>query len=363
MSAGSDHKSRATTTNVTRRGAMRVLAGAGAAGLTMPWVTTKARAAGQLTVVLNAGLLAKLWIDELHPAFEKETGAKLIVQQSLTAGMLGMLKNQKANPPDLMQFSEAGVFLARSEGLLRAHDPAHIPNFKYLRASFNLADNFSAGCTDAMNTLHYNTKAIDKAPDSWTALWSPAYKGKIAIPPPALNSGIRMVTTAAQIATGKPFKEAQYDLDAGLAELAKLKKNDVIAYTSIPQAIQMLQSGQVPLLPFYGIYLNTMIAAGAPFAPATNLKEGVQGEIVGLNMPVNAPNVELAEVYVNMSLSKEFQTRIDEVLHCRCGHKEVPPSAETLKLIGDPENTLYADWAFLSRERSKITSKWNEIFG
>lgn len=351
------------TEGVTRRTAIRALAGVGAVGLAAPWVTTGARAAGQLNVVLNAGLLAKLWMDELHPAYEKETGAKVIVQQSLTAGMLGMLKTQKDNPPDLMQFSEAGVYLARAEGLLKAHDPSKIPNFASLRPSFNLVDNFSAGCVDAMNTLHYNTKKIPAAPDSWEALWSPANKGKIAIPPPTINNGIRMITTAAQLATGKPFKEAQYDLDTGLAYLEKLKKSGVVAYTGVTQAIQMLQSGQVPLVPFYGVYINPVIAAGADIAPAIDLKEGMHGEIVGLNMPVNAPNVELAQAYVNMSLSKEFQAKIDSILHVRCGHKDIEPSPATLKLIGSPEKTLYADWGFLSKERPRITTKWNEIFG
>lgn len=50
---------------LTRRAATRL----GAAALAAPWVTTAARAAGQLNVVLNQGLLAKLWIDELNPVF------------------------------------------------------------------------------------------------------------------------------------------------------------------------------------------------------------------------------------------------------------------------------------------------------
>ncbi len=334
-----------------------------AVALAAPWVTTKARAAGELTVILNQGLLAKLWIEELNPVFEKQTGAKLAVQQSVTGAMLGMLKTQKDNPPDLMQFSEAGVLLARAEGLLKAHDPSKIPNFANLRPEFNFADNFSAGCIDAMNTLHYNTKSISSAPTSWAVMWDTANKGKIAIPPIGWNSGVRMVTTAAQVATGKPFKAAQYDLDAGLAHLAKLKDNGVVVYTGAPQAIQMLQSGQVPLVPFYGSFINPVIAGGAPIAPAASMKEGKHGEIVGLNMPLNAKNIELAQVYVNLSLAKEFQSKIDSVLKARCGHKEVSPAAETLKLIGPPENTDYADWAYLSRERPKLTAKWNEIFG
>ncbi len=349
-----------TTFGQTRRAALK---GAAALTLAAPWVTTQARAAGQLTVILNQGLLAKLWMDELHPVFEKATGAKIAVQQSVTGAMLGMLKTQKDNPPDLMQFSEAGVHFARAEGLLRAHDPSKIPNFANLRPSFNMADNFSAGCIDALNTIHFNTQAVKSAPQEWAVLWDKANKGKIAIPTIAWNSGVRMVTTAAQLATGKPFKEAQYELDAGLAHLAKLKENGAVVITSAPQAIQMLQSGQVPLVPIYGSWLNQLIDGGAPIAPAATLKEGKHGEIVGLNMPVNVRNLELAQLYVDLSLSKEFQSKIDSVLKARCGHKDVEPSPATVKVIGEGDNTLYADWGYLSRQRAKLSDKWNEIFG
>ena len=358
---GPDTQAKAGQTS--RRGFLKASAAAGAVAIAMPWVTTKARAAGTLNIVLNQGLLAKLWIDELNPKFEKETGASLNVQQSVTSNMLAMLKTQKDNPPDLMQFSEAGVFIAAEQGLLKQHNTANIPNFAMLRPAFNMADNYSAGCIDAMHTIHYNTQRVKEAPTSWAALWDPANKGQIAMPPVTWNNGVRMVTTAAQIATGKPFKDAQYEIEAGIAKLAELKDNGVTVYTGAPQAIQMMQSGQIPLVPFYGAFVNPLIAQGAPIAPAPNLAEGTHGEIVGLNMPVNAPNVELAEVYVNLSLEKEFQAKIDSVLHARCGHKEVEPSARTLELIGDPDNTLYADWAFLSKNRPMITEKWNEVFG
>ena len=67
---------RPALSSATRRGVLRT----GAVGLAAPWVASPAKASGQINVVLNQGLLAKLWIDELHPAFEKATGAKVNVQ-------------------------------------------------------------------------------------------------------------------------------------------------------------------------------------------------------------------------------------------------------------------------------------------
>lgn len=349
------------STNLTRRKILKGMS-TGIVVASAPWVTTQARAAGQLTVVLNQGLLAKLWIDELNPKFEKATGAKLNVQQSVTGNMLAMLRTQKDNPPDLMQFSEAGVFQARDNGLLRQLNTAAIPNWKFVSPDFNVADGFSAGMIDAMNTIFFNTDKQKNAPTAWADLWDPANKGRIAIPPITWNNGVRMVVTAAQIATGKPLKEAQYEIEAGIAQLAKLKQNNVRVYSDAPQALQLLQSGEIPLVPFYLAFAAPLMAKGAPIAPATVLKEGKQGEIVGFNMPTNAKNVALANEYINMSLDKEFQAKIENTLRARCAHIDVKMSAETEKLLGPADNTTYADWAFLSKNRGKITEKWNEIF-
>jgi putative spermidine/putrescine transport system substrate-binding protein len=215
---------------------------------------------------------------------------------------------------------------------------------------------------DAMNTIFYNTNQQKKPPTSWAELWEPSNKGRIAIPPITWNNGVRMVLTAAQIATGKPLAQAQFEYEAGIRELAKLKKNNVRVYSDAPQALQLLQSGEVPLVPFYLAFAAPLIAKGAPIYPATDLKEGKQGEIVGLNMPTNAKNVELANQYINMSLDKGFQQKIDDVLRARCAHVDIKPSAETQKLLGPAGNTTYADWGFLSKNRPKITEMWNEVF-
>ena len=111
------------------------------------------------------------------------------------------------------------------------------------------------------------------------------------------------------------------------------------------------------------IFINPLVDKGAPIAPSTFLKEGKQGEIVGMNMAAKAKNVELAEVYVNMSLSKGFQEKIDSVLRAPAARKDVKPSKRTEELNGPTDNIGYADWAFLSKNRAKITEKWNEVFG
>lgn len=170
-----------------------------------------------------------------------------------------------------------------------------------------------------------------------------------------------MVTTAAQVATGKPFAEAQRDLDAGIRHLARLKENGAIAYTGAPQANQdaAIGPGATGAL-LRHLHQPDHRAGRAHQAGRAAL--GHHGEIVGLNMPVNVKNVELAERYVNMSLSREFQSKIDSVLHAR-SRQQVDPSPRTIELLGPADNILYADWRFLSEQRARLTDAWNNVFG
>ena len=127
-------------------------------------------------------------------------------------------------------------------------------------------------------------------------------------------------------------------------------------------AIQMVQSGQTPLVPFYGIFINPVLEQGAPIRPALNLAEGKHGEIVGLNMAAKSKNVELAERYVNLSISRDFSEKIDRVLRAVAPHRDVQPSQRTRELLGPTENITYADWKFLSKSRPKLTEQWNQVF-
>jgi hypothetical protein len=64
-----------------------------------------------------------------------------------------------------------------------------------------------------------------------------------------------------------------------------------------------------------------------------------------------------------MSLSKEFQMKVDSILHASAAHKGVDATPRTKELLGPADNTTYADWDFLSTNRAKITEKWNDVFG
>lgn len=53
---------------------------------------------------------------------------------------------------------------------------------------------------------------------------------------------------AAHLATGKPFAEAQYDMDPGFRKLFALQPNVLTVYTNQPQAENLLETGEASIM-------------------------------------------------------------------------------------------------------------------
>jgi spermidine/putrescine transport system substrate-binding protein len=71
-----------------------------------------------------------------------------------------------------------------SEGMLDKLDFTNIPNYKYIPEKYkNLAhdpkNEYSVPYTVGMVGLIYNTKMVEEAPNSWTALWDERYSGNV----------------------------------------------------------------------------------------------------------------------------------------------------------------------------------------
>ena len=62
------------------------------------------------------------------------------------------------------------------------------------------------------------------------------------------TEGLWTLLAASHLETGKPFKEAQYEMDAGFKKLASLKPNVLTVYTNQPQAENLLESGEASLM-------------------------------------------------------------------------------------------------------------------
>ncbi len=69
------------------------------------------------------------------------------------------------------------------------------------------------------------------APGKWSDLWDAKYASRVIVPSLSNTEGFWTLLAAAHLETGKPYKEAQYEIDAAFKKVKELKPN---SSTSIP---------------------------------------------------------------------------------------------------------------------------------
>ena len=154
--------------------------------------------------------------------------------------------------------------------------------------------------------IGYNTRSL-KTFDSWARMWDPAMKERMMIPHPKTTQFAHMITMASHLETGKPFKEAQYDVDAGFRKLRTLRPNLLQSYLASAQASVLLEKGEAwAAAGFFTTYVQGRKAAGAPIDIARP-KEGSFAYPKVIAKVRNAASPELADAWIDACISPEWQ--------------------------------------------------------
>ena len=117
------------------------------------------------------------------------------------------------------------------------------------------------------NTLLYNTKSVKPAPTSWSAIYSPKYKGKVTVP----DNPIQIADAALYLSKSKPslgitdpyeLNSAQFNAAVGLLKQQKplIKKYWALA----SDEIDLFKSGDAVIGASWPYQTNTLIADKAP---------------------------------------------------------------------------------------------------
>ena len=156
------------------------------------------------------------------------------------------------------------MLVAAKEGLITPITVAGSPNLGKLAPANVHQDGMWANYQMPWAGIAFNTKG-GKAPTSWNDLYAPEAAGKVIIPSLKNTEGYWALLSAAHLATGKPYKEAQYEIDAGFKKLATLKPNLLNVYTDAPQAINLLEQGEAQMIGGqFSAYTLIRKAAGSP---------------------------------------------------------------------------------------------------
>ena len=339
----------------------RHLLAAATTGATLSGFPTLLHAQTRDLVVGGAAGMAGYMKEFVFPVIERKHGLRVIFDGTRSLVNLEKMRADKTRPRmSVVLMDDPIMQIAAGEGLLAKLTPASIPNVARLVPTAVHQDGDWANYQIPWAGVAYNKDLVKGGVESWEALWAPVNRGKVIVPSLQNTEGLWTMIVAAHLETGKPFAQAQYEVEAAFKRLATLKPNVLNVYTNQPQAQNLLESGEATLMAGqFSSYTLVRAAGGAPVGLGAP-KEGIFAMPSGICKVKGGPNEALADAFINEFLGPEIQAiLVEKSFVMPTNPATVMPAGFTM-----PAATPFApDWGFVNQNRGAWIQRWNQVMG
>ncbi len=299
------------------------------------------------------------WMEEIVvPHMKEAIGADVLFEGTKSSVNLEkMASNRDAPYLSVVQMDDPVMIQAVEADLLTPITSGPVPNMENLRPDAVHMNGMWCNYVQPWAGVAYNTEFRPDGVSSWAELWDDAARMQLIIPSLQNTEGMWTLFSAAMLGSGKPFSEAQYEVDAAFDKLAELKPNLLSVYTTMSQAFNLLEQGEITLLSGnFSSYALPRKAAGAPVDLAAP-QEGIFAMPSGICLVKGGPNPELAEAYVNEMLGPTMQAAIADFA------SSVPANTTVTAGAIIPEGVpIYApDWAFVAANRREWIERFDKL--
>ena len=339
-----------TVSTFSRR---RLLAGSSA--LALGGFPSIVRAQAKEIVVGGAANFAPWMNGTVAQAFEAKYKTKIVYEGTKSlVNLEKMQKNKDKQYLSVVMMDDPVMILAVQEKLLEPLTPASVPNLAKVRPDAIHMDGMWANYLQPWQGIAYNTKALPGGVPTWAETYDPKFKGRLIIPSLQNTEGLANLVIAAHLETGKPMDKAQYDIDAGFKKIKTLKPNLLTVYTQIPQAFNLLETGEAYAMA--SLFSSVVIPKEkeSPVKMSTP-KEGIFVGPAGVCLVKGGPNKDMALALIDMLLSAEMQDKLQPETYAFPSNTTAKPPLG----IGGEVKVHNLDWAFVAKERGEWVKRWD----
>jgi spermidine/putrescine-binding protein len=312
---------------------------------------------------------------QLTGAFAKSTGTPLRIQNFGDIDqMVGKLKATGGDGLDVVSVPNQLIQSLLRDGILEPIDVSRLANWAALYPEFRDAEFVRApqsGQVAAVPTvwgpegLIYRTDKITSA-DSWSALWDPNYKGRIA----GLDYGYEMVLIAAQALgmTDKlrhdPIAFTDVEFQAIKAKLLEQKKLVDKYWGSSAEGGTLIANGEVWITIGRLAMLKPLREENVPVRLAAP-REGAQGWCTSTCMLKASRNKDAAYDFLNYVTGDIYQNGLMTVKGYPGANKTLmdaqPDTTRNTLMMNDPHLLTSLVWWQNAADLSRINAIWNEV--
>lgn len=299
-------------------------------------------------------------VNAIIPAFEKETGIKVILQSMGTGDVLARIGAEKENPQADLNWGAINLALFKAnpdlwEEYVSPND-AKLPK-EYQNPNGALTYTKLSGSAallinlDVFKKLGINPDDFDGYED----LLMPELKGKIAMgDPTASSSALAEMTNMLLVMGEKPYDEKAWEfVEKFIGQLNKT------ILSSSSQIYKATADGEYAVGVTYEDPAISLLEDGATNLKVVYPKEGAVWLPGGIAIVKNAPNLENAKKFVDFIISEEGQkllapTTIRPVL------TSVVNTSPNMKPFSDI-NVAYEDINYVAENKNALQQRWTDI--
>lgn len=319
------------------------------------------RAANVELLIGGPASAEKPFRDFFFDPFEKATGVKIYYEGTNSATNLTKLRAEKASPKRSLVFMDDVVLMTAMDENLLTSLPATIANLKDVVPRCIGINRFWTNYMVMKSGVAINTKD-GKPISSWNDLWQPAAKGRVIVPALTITEALWVLIMASSLKSGKPLKEAQFDIDSGFAKMKELKPNLLTIYNNAPQALDLLMQGEAWYIG--GQFSQNVLRfqeMGRPIGFA-KVKEGGFAMPQSVAMVAGAPHLDAAAKLVDFILATDVQNKLSEILYSAPVNTKAKVAAKFAAELPDAaamdKELFLPDWDNIRKNRPQWIQRW-----
>ena len=341
-----------TKSKVSRRRFIKSAGAVGAASLGFPAII---RAQEKEIFVGGPAGMATVLREKVFPIFEEKYNARVLYEGSRSLVNLEKLRANKDKPVmSAVLMDDPVMIVAQEEDLIARLTAEDIPNLSNIVPTAVMRDGAWAAYAQPVAGIAYNTARLPNGVGSWSEMWDSAYESRIIVPSLQNTEGLWNLIAAAHLETGKPFGEAQYDVDAGFKKLGELKPNLLTIYTNAPQALNVLEQGEAWMIGGqFSSYTLLRKQKGAPMDLSVP-REGGFAMPSGVAKVKNGPVPDLANKMIGEFLGPDFQ----RVLSVEFFSAPTNPATDVPPDLAPRSDLFVPDWEFIAKNRESLIERW-----
>jgi putative spermidine/putrescine transport system substrate-binding protein len=319
-------------------------------------ISAPVQAQDKLVVSIWGGSWRDLVAETVAKKFTAETGVAVDFITGGTIDRLNKEKLAKGSPESDITFTTSHVgWLYANDGLFETLDTSKIPNAKNLSEEARISP-YHLGAWAYVYTIGYRADLLKDAKfESWSDLWSPELKAKLAAPD-FDPSHIIAVAALLSDADAAHWEKGQEKLKA-------LKPNFKAFYTNDANSQQLLASGETPVQIVLSMNAYYMIGQGVPITLVIP-KEGAVLGIDTVAIMKGSKKAELAYKFIDALYDPEIQAEIAKLKKGSPAVLNAKVDPEIAKLPG--VFTTAAQWKqqinIDAKLRAEKTAEWRKWF-